>query len=64
MKELLEKYLNKEITAIHTIRTLSGIVNPDYAIDILVIVCQITRMEEGDLDADTFRAMLGLDKEG
>lgn len=61
MKELLEQYLNKEITAIHTIRTLSGIVDPNYAIDILVIICQITRMEEGDLDAETFKKMLGME---
>lgn len=62
MKDLLEKYLRKEITAIKLIRTLSGIVNPDRAIDILVIICQITRLEEGDLDAETFRTILGMDK--
>jgi hypothetical protein len=55
LKDLLEKYLNGQMTAIHLIRVLSGMFNPDHAINILALICQITRIEEGDLDKETFR---------
>lgn len=58
IRELLEEYLSKKIDAIQAIRDLTGMFNPDYALDILVIVNQITRIEQGDLDPETFRSML------
>ena len=39
------------------IRGLSGIFNPDHAVSILTWICAITRLEEGDLDEDTFRSV-------
>lgn len=55
MRKLLESYLNGEVTAISLIRTLSGMFNPEHAVNILALICQITRIEEGDLDKETFR---------
>lgn len=52
--DLAKSYLKGETTAINFIRTLSGMFNPDHAISILTIICAITRIEEGDLDKDTF----------
>ena len=60
MKELLLKYLNGEISAIKTIRTLSGAFNPDHAVSILAIICSITRVEEGDMDKETFKEVFRL----
>lgn len=60
MKELLLQYLNGETSAIKTIRTLSGIFNPDHAVSILAIICSITRVEEGDMDKETFKEVFGL----
>jgi hypothetical protein len=34
--------------------------NPDHAVDILTIICQITRIEQGDLDKETFKSMYKL----
>lgn len=62
MKELLLKYINGETDAISVIRTLSGMFNPDYAVDILAIICSITRVEQGDMDKETFKSVFGLDK--
>jgi hypothetical protein len=58
--ELLKSYLNGERTAINTIRTLSGMFDPASAVNILALICAITRIEEGDLDKDTFKSMFGL----
>jgi hypothetical protein len=60
MKELLTKYLNGQTDAISVIRTLSGMFNPDYAIDILAIICAITRVEQGDMDKETFKSVFQL----
>lgn len=63
MRELLLQYLNKEITAIKLIRVLSGMFNPDHAVDILALINQITRIEFGDMDPQDFREMWKLDEE-
>ena len=55
--KLCDEYLNGKITAINLIRSMSGMFNPDHAVSILTIVCAITRIEEGDLDKDTFRSV-------
>lgn len=52
-----ESYLNGEISAISLIRTLSGIFRPEYSSDLLVMICAITRVEEGDLTKDDFRSI-------
>ena len=60
MKELLNNYVDQKTDAITVIRALSGMFNPDYAIDILTIICSITRVEQGDMDRETFKAVFKL----
>lgn len=62
MKKLLNSYLNKETDAIQTIRTLSGVFNSEHAIDILSLICTITRHEQGDIETQTFRSAWKLDE--
>lgn len=54
---LCEEYLDGKITAINLIRTMSGMFNPDHAVSLLTFICAITRIEEGDLDHQTFRSV-------
>ncbi len=56
-RELIENYLKGETDAISVIRILSGIFDPKYADGILVLICAITRIEQGDLDKETFRSI-------
>lgn len=60
MKEELFKYLEGESDAISLIRKLSGMFNPSAAIDVLALICSITRVEQGDLDKDTFKEIWDL----
>lgn len=46
--ELISDYLNDEITAIETIRILSGIFDPKDSVDLLALINQISRIELGD----------------
>jgi hypothetical protein len=55
IKELLDEYLDGKVTAIKAIRRLSGIFTPNTAVDTLALICSITRVEEGDLDKETFK---------
>lgn len=57
MKKLLEEYLDGKTDAISVIRALTGMFNPDYAVHILALVCAITRIEQGDLEKETFRKL-------
>lgn len=61
--DLLNKYLNKDIDAISTIRRLTSIFNPEAAIDILSLINSITRHEQGDIDTKTFRKVWDLDRD-
>lgn len=63
MNELLEKYLQGDMSAISLIRALSGVFNPEFATDILVLICQITRVEQGDLSKEVFRSMYTREEE-
>lgn len=60
MKKLLLDYAEQKTDAITVIRTLSGMFHPEHAIDILSIICQITRVEQKDLDRETFKSMFDL----
>lgn len=55
--ELCEQYLNGDITALSLIRTVSGAFPPKMAVDLLVLICAITRVEDGDLDKETFQSI-------
>ena len=57
LKDAIQEYLNKESTAIELIRQLTASVNPNHAVDILALINQITRLESGDLDEDTFKSV-------
>ena len=61
IKEALEQYLRKEITAIELIRLLSGTVNPEQALDVIALINQISRHELGDLDTETFKQIWELE---
>jgi len=61
VKDLLVSYLDGRNDAISVIRTMSGMFNPDNAVNILSVICMITRVEQGDLDKETFRKVLKLD---
>lgn len=52
--ELLRGYLDGKTPAIEVIRRVSGIFNPESAVDLLTLVNAITRVEQGDLDKETF----------
>lgn len=58
--EALQEYADKKTTAIKLIRSMTGTVRAEMAIDVLALVNQITRIEEGDLDMETFKEMYGL----
>ena len=62
-KEVLLSYLNKETDAISTIRTLSGMFNPEAAVPLLAVICSITRIEQGDMDPEVFRSIYKLDED-
>ena len=55
--DLLEDYSNGTRTAIQVIRDMTGIFNPEHAASILPFVCAITRVEQDDLDMETFRTV-------
>lgn len=57
LADLLIEYADKKRDAISVIRTLSGMFNPDHAINILTIVNQITRVEQGDMDREMFKKL-------
>lgn len=59
LKDTLQEYIDGKTDAISVIRMLSGMFNPDYAVNILALVCAITRVEQGDLDKETFKQMWG-----
>jgi hypothetical protein len=52
--EASQEYLNGKNDAIQLIRTLSGMFNPENAVLLLTLICAITRIEQEDLDKDTF----------
>lgn len=62
MKELINDYIEKKISAISAIRTLSGMFNPDHAVTILSLICSIARVEEGDLELETFKKIWKVDE--
>ena len=55
--QICEDYLNGTINAIRLIRVLSGIFDPKASVEILTLICAITRIEEGDLDKEDFRSI-------
>jgi len=62
LKEWLTAFADKKVTAIEVITVLSGMFNPSQAVDILALVNQIARVESGDMDRETFRAVWELEE--
>lgn len=60
--EVMKDYANNKTDAIATIRTLTGAFNPEIAVDLLAIICTITRVEQGDLDRDLFKKIWKLEE--
>ena len=63
IRDLIEQYLNGDIDAIQAIRDMTGIINPDAAVDIIVVINMVTRHKQGDLDTETFKKLVGITKE-
>lgn len=57
IKDKFQQFANKEITAVQLIRDMTGIINPEFAVDIIALVNQVTRVELGDLEMDLFKEM-------
>lgn len=66
IKEVLKKFVDDIEGADHAkatielIRQLSGAFNPDHAVDILALINQVTRLQQGDLDVETFKSVWGI----
>jgi len=54
MKEIMRQYFMGEMNAITLIRLLSGMFDPKNAVNLLNLICTITRHEQGDIDSETF----------
>lgn len=67
LKDVLTQYLNDIESADHAkatiqlVRDLSGAFNPDHAVDILALINQVTRLQQGDLDVETFKEVWGIE---
>ena len=66
LKERLSQHMDDIEEADHAkktvelIREISGMFNPDHAVDLLALINQLTRLELGDLDIETFKKVWGL----
>lgn len=60
IKELLQDYVDNKKTAIEVISTLTGIINPDQAVNIIAIVNQVARHANKDISHETFKDVWGL----
>lgn len=58
MKDILNQYIKKEVTAIQVIRDITGILNPEHAVPICAVIQLICRHEQGDLDTEMFKQLL------
>ncbi len=63
MNKLLRSYVSGETDPIMTIRILSSMFNPDAAIHLMALICSITRVEQGDLDKETFARVWKINEE-
>jgi hypothetical protein len=61
IKAALQEYVSKKTTALQLIGSMTGMFNPDMAIDILALINQITRVESGDMDLQIFKDMYELE---
>lgn len=61
LQELLKQYINKEKTAVETVRIISAAFDPHFAIDMLALINQICRHEVGDMDTDILKSMYGIE---
>jgi hypothetical protein len=61
IRQLLKSYSIGETDAVSAIRMLSGVIDPEKTIAHLAVICQITRVEHGDLEMTTFKEMYFLE---
>ena len=62
IKDLFQKYINKEASLAETIGALTGIIDPEQAVNIIAMVNQLSRVELGTMDRETFISVYGLEK--
>lgn len=61
IREALQQYINEEITAIELIRLLTGVFDPDNALELMALINQVCRHEEGDIPTVEFKKIYDLD---
>ncbi len=61
LKAALQNYVDKKQTALELIGGMTGMFNPQAAIDLLALINQITRLESGSLDMETFKSIYKLE---
>ena len=59
--EALQEYASGKTTAIKLIRSMTGMVNPEMAIDLIALVNQVTRVEDGDMGMEDFKHIYKLE---
>lgn len=57
IQDLLQEYIDKKKTAIEVIAMITGIINPDQAVNIVAIVNQVARHANKDLSDETFKSV-------
>jgi len=62
MKKLLLDVADGRTTAVRAIREISGAFNPDHAVELLAIICAITRLVEGDMTTEDFKSIFKLEE--
>jgi len=62
IKDLFQDYLDGKESFPQTVRMLTGIVEKDRVFSILAMVNQLSRLELGDMDRDTFIEIYKLEK--
>lgn len=60
IQKAFQDYVDKKATAIDVINLMTGIINPDHAVDICALINQITRVEKGEMEIEIFKEMHGL----
>ena len=63
IKDLLQDLVNEKLTGYEVIRIITGMIDPDQAINIIALVNQITRFCIGDMDKEYFIEAYGLSLE-
>ena len=61
IKTALQQYVDKKVTALELIGGMTAMFKPEAAVDLLALINQITRLEAGRLDMETFKSIYKLE---